>query len=47
MKVWDVPDADKYLKIAIDSAFERVEGRLKERGRPLDSARKLRRLYQK
>jgi len=46
MKVYDVPAADKYLKIAIDSAFARVEERLKERGRPLDAARKLRKLYQ-
>ncbi len=46
LKVWDVPAADEYLKIALDSAYERVHGRLKERGRPLDAAIKLRELYQ-
>jgi TRAP-type C4-dicarboxylate transport system substrate-binding protein len=47
MKLYDVPAAAKYLQIGLDSAYERMLGRLKERGRPTDAANKLRKLYQK
>lgn len=46
MKFWNVPAAENYLKVALDSAYERMEGRLEKRGRPLDAAKKLRQLYQ-
>jgi TRAP-type C4-dicarboxylate transport system substrate-binding protein len=46
MKFWTAPSPDKYLKVAIDSAFDRVTGRLKDMGRPLDAAQKLREAYQ-
>lgn len=40
------PAAEKlYLKLAVDSAYERMEDRLKKANRPLDSAKQLRKLY--
>jgi TRAP-type C4-dicarboxylate transport system substrate-binding protein len=40
------PEAEKlYLKLAVDSAYERMEDRLKKANRPLDDAKKLRTLY--
>lgn len=40
------PDAEKlYQKLAVDSAYERMEDRLKKSNRPLDSAKQLRKLY--
>lgn len=49
MKFWPVKggSAAKYIKTAIDSAYARVEGRLKKRGRSVEFARQLRNLYQK
>ena len=46
MKLHDVPAASEYLKTAIESAYQRMEERLKKRNRPLDSMQKLRPLYQ-
>ena len=46
MKFWPTPAGDKYLQIAIDSAYDRMTGRLKKMGRSLDAAGKLRKLYQ-
>lgn len=46
MKFWETPAADEYLKIAIDSAYDRMTGRLKNMGRPLDAEQKLRKAYQ-
>ncbi len=46
MKFHDVPQADEYLKVAIESAYQRMEERLTKRNRPLDSMQKLRQLYQ-
>lgn len=48
MKIWPLQSAAarKYLKVAVDSAYARVEGRLKKRGRTLELAKKLRKLYQ-
>ena len=45
MQVHVVPSADKYLEIALDSAYDRMTERLEKDGRPLDSAKKLRSLY--
>lgn len=47
MKTWTVKGAaaDRYRKVSIDSAYSRMEGRLKKMNRPLDSAKKLRSLY--
>lgn len=42
----DVPAASEYLKVAIESAYARMEERLTKRKRPLDSMKKLRPLYQ-
>lgn len=46
MKLHNVPGASEYLKTAIESAYQRIEERLKKRNRPLDSMQKLRPLYQ-
>tara|TARA_R110002126_G_scaffold35040_50_gene108295 strand:+ start:354 stop:1310 length:957 start_codon:yes stop_codon:yes gene_type:complete len=46
MKFHDVPKAGEYLKVAIESAYMRMEERLTKRNRPLDSMQKLRQLYQ-
>ena len=46
MKFWPTPAGDKYLQIAIDSAYDRMTGRLKKMKRSLDAAGKLRKLYQ-
>lgn len=46
MKLHNVPGASEYLKTAIESAYQRMEERLKKRNRPLDSMQKLRPLYQ-
>lgn len=46
MKFWPTPAADKYLGIAIDSAYDRMTGRLKDMSRPLDAAKALRKAYQ-
>ncbi len=46
MKFHATPAGDKYLQIAIDSAYDRMTGRLKKMGRSLDAAGKLRKLYQ-
>jgi TRAP-type C4-dicarboxylate transport system substrate-binding protein len=46
MKFYTVPAADKYLKLAVDSAYNRMMGRLKKAGRPTDHVAKLRSLWQ-
>jgi TRAP-type transport system periplasmic protein len=46
MKLHNVPAASEYLKVAIESAYARMEERLTKRKRPLDSMQKLRPLYQ-
>jgi len=40
------PNPDAYLKLAIDSAYERMLGRLKKAERPMDHIEKLRAAYQ-
>ncbi len=47
MKFITVPAAAKYSKLAIDSAYQRMDGRLKKKGRTLEWAKKLRQAYQK
>ncbi len=47
MKFHKVPAREKYLKLAVDSAYERMIGRLKKAGRPTDHVAKLRAAYQK
>lgn len=47
MAVHTVPDAAKYRQIAIDSAYERMTGRISDAGRDLGNAEKLRGLYLK
>ncbi len=46
MKFWPAPAADKYLGVAIDSAYGRVAERLKKQGKGLDAMNKLRTAYQ-
>ncbi len=46
MKLHNVPAASEYLKVAIESAYARMEERLTKRKRPLESMQKLRPLYQ-
>jgi TRAP-type C4-dicarboxylate transport system substrate-binding protein len=46
MKFWETPAPDKYLGVAIDSAYDRMTERLKDMGRPLDAAQALRKAYQ-
>lgn len=46
MTFHDVPKPKAFLKLAVDSAYQRMEERLKKMNRPLDSARKLRAAYQ-
>ena len=41
-----VPNRDTYLKMAVDSAYERMMGRLKKAGRPTAHVAKLRKAYQ-
>lgn len=47
MTVHTVPEAEKYRQIAIDSAYDRMMTRIKDAGRDLDNAEKLRALYLK
>ena len=47
MTVHAVASGDKYLEIALESAYGRMTERLEKDGRPLDAAKKLRGLYQK
>ena len=47
MKFHKVPAREKYLKLAVDSAYERMIRRLKKAGRPTDHVAKLRAAYQK
>lgn len=47
MKFYTAPAGAKYTKLAVDSAYSRVEGRLKKMGRSLESVKKLRQAYQK
>ena len=47
MQFHDVPAAAEYLKVGLESAYERMAGRIKDRGRSSDAATKLRKLYQK
>ncbi len=47
MKFHKVPAREKYLKLAVDSAYKRMIGRLKKAGRPTDHVAKLRAAYQK
>ena len=42
MKFYQVPNPQKYLKLAVDSAYERMMGRLKKAGRSTDHISKLR-----
>ncbi|MCG8594694.1 MAG: TRAP transporter substrate-binding protein DctP, partial [Kiloniellales bacterium] len=46
MTVHAVSAADRYLEIALESAYGRMKQRLEKDGRPLDAAEKLRGLYQ-
>ena len=46
MKFHKVPARKKYLKLAVDSAYERMVGRLKKAGRPTAHVAKLRAAYQ-
>ncbi len=46
MKFHTVPNGKEYLKIAVDSAYERMIGRLKKAGRPTDHVAKLRAAFQ-
>ncbi|MCG8693953.1 MAG: TRAP transporter substrate-binding protein DctP [Minwuiales bacterium] len=47
MTFHDVPNPADYIKLSVDSAYDRMEARLKDSGRPLDWAKQLRTLYQK
>ena len=47
MQFHDIPAAGEYLRVALESAYERMAGRIKERGRSAGDATKLRKLYQK
>lgn len=49
MKMWPIEGegASRYLRIAVDSAYDRMESRLEEKGRSLEFAKKLRTLYQR
>ena len=47
MQVHAVPSGDKYLEIALESAYGRIKERLEKDGRPLEAMEKLRGLYQK
>lgn len=47
MQVHAVPDQAAYLNLAIDSAYDRMKGRLEKDGRPLDHMTALRKLYLK
>ena len=47
MKFHKVPAREKYLKLAVDSAYKRMIGRLKKARRPTDHVAKLRAAYQK
>lgn len=40
-----VPAEDEYIRIAVDSAYERMQGRLEEMERTLDNMRGLRERY--
>lgn len=40
-----VPAADEYIHIAVESAYERMKGRLEEEGRPLEHMQALRERY--
>jgi len=40
-----VPAADDYISIAVESAYERMKGRLEEAGRPMDNMTALRERY--
>ncbi len=42
MKFYSVPNGKKYVKLAVDSAYARMMGRLKKSGRPTDHVAKLR-----
>jgi TRAP-type C4-dicarboxylate transport system substrate-binding protein len=46
MKFHAVPNKEKYLKLAVDSAYERMIARLKKAGRPTAHVAKLRAAYQ-
>ena len=46
MKFHKVPAREKYLKLAVDSAYERMVERLKKAGRPTAHVAKLRAAYQ-
>jgi len=46
MKFHTVPNGKAYLKIAVDSAYERMMGRLKKAGHPTDHVAKLRAAFQ-
>ena len=46
MKFHTVPDPEKYLKLAVDSAYERMVGRLKKAKRSTDHISKLRAAWQ-
>ena len=46
MKFHAVPNKTKYLQMAVDSAYERMIGRLKKAGRPTAHVAKLRAAYQ-
>ena len=42
IKIHSVPNGKKYVKLAVDSAYARMMGRLKKSGRPTDHVAKLR-----
>jgi len=46
MKFYNVPNSKAYLKMAVDSAYSRVAGRLKKSGRDTSHLAKLRAAYQ-
>jgi TRAP-type transport system periplasmic protein len=46
MEFHDAPNGEAYLKLAIDSAYERMMARLKKANRPTDHVAKLRAAYQ-
>jgi TRAP-type C4-dicarboxylate transport system substrate-binding protein len=47
MKFYTAPAGEKYTKLAVNSAYARMEGRLGKMGRTLEWAKKLRQAYQK
>ena len=47
MKFYTAPAGEKYSKLAVNSAYARMEGRLGKMGRTLEWAKKLRQAYQK